>query len=213
MVELKIYNYDGSEAGTAAVAEKLAEGPVRGALLWQSVKRYLAGKRRGRASTLKQGEVQGSKRKPWPQKHTGRARHGYRRSPIWYKGAVVFGPKPRSWAEDMPKKMRKEAMRSAIRDALKREAIKVVDFGDAFAEGPKTKKMKEILGKFGIDAERQSTLIVLCNDQKNVALSARNLARADVLNFSSLHPYWILKNSNIVFSREAWEKVQEVWGK
>ncbi len=212
-MELKVYNYEGKEIDTTVVAEKLAEGPVRGQLLWQSVKRYLAGKRRGRASTLKQGEVQGSKRKPWPQKHTGRARHGYRRSPIWYKGAVVFGPKPRSWAEDMPKKMRKEAMRSAIRDALRRDVVKVVDFGDAFAEGPKTKKMKDILGKFGIDAETQSTLFVLCNDEKNIALSARNLARADVVNFSSLHPYWILKNSNIVFSRNAWEKVQEVWGK
>ena len=212
-MELKVYRYDGTEVENLPVAEKLSEGPVRGKLLWQAVKRYLAGKRRGRASTLKQGEVQGSKRKPWPQKHTGRARHGYRRSPIWYKGAVVFGPKPRSWAEDMPKKMRKEAMRSAIRDALRRDAIKVVDFENAFSEGPKTKKMKEILSKFDIDAEKQSTLIVLCNDEKNVALSARNLARADVINFSSLHPYWILKNSNIVFSRRAWEKVQEVWGK
>ena len=104
-------------------------------------------------------------------------------------------------------------MRSAIRDALRRDSVKVVDFENAFSEGSKTKRMKEILSKFDIDAERQSTLIVLCNDEKNVALSARNLARADVINFSSLHPYWILKNSNIVFSRKAWEKVQEVWGK
>ena len=212
-MEVKVIRYDGSEGGVVEVPQKLSEGPIRGRLLWQAVKRYLAGKRRGRASTLKQGEVRGSGRKPWPQKHTGRARHGYRRSPIWYKGAVVFGPKPRSWAEDMPKKMRKEAMRSAIRDAFKRDAVRIVDFGDYFNDGPKTKKMKEVLANLGIDGDKQSVLFVLTNDQKNIGLSARNLARADVLVVSALHPYWILKDDYIIFSREAWEKVQEVWGK
>jgi len=212
-MEVRVIKYDGSESGVVNVPQTFSEGPIKGRLLWQAVKRYLAGKRRGRASTLKQGEVRGSGRKPWPQKHTGRARHGYRRSPIWYKGAVVFGPKPRSWAEDMPKKMRKEAMRSAIRDAFKRDAVRIVDFGDYFNDGPKTKKMKEVLANLGIDGDKQSVLFVLTNDQENIGLSARNLAKADVLVVSALHPYWILKDDYIIFSREAWEKVQEVWGK
>lgn len=138
-------------------------------------------------------------KKPWVQKHTGRARAGSIRSPLWKGGGVVFGPKPREYSYAIPKKARKQALFSALTARVRDNELVVVE--DLNFDAPKTKQMVEILKALGINGLR--CLIVIPNANEMVWKSARNIPSVKVMNSAELNAYEVLKPEKILLTREA----------
>lgn len=162
--------------------------------------------RRGTASTKKRGEVSGGGRKPWRQKGTGRARQGSIRSPLWKGGGVVFGPKPRSFRIEIPKKVKRLGFLSAISTKLSENKIFVVS-GVKF-DKPSTKEAISLMSKLNLLG---STLFVFSDENGEVLLSMRNIPKILPIHFRFLNTYDIIKHENLVLTKEAFEKVKEVW--
>lgn len=162
--------------------------------------------RQGTASTLRRGEVSGSGKKPWKQKHTGRARAGSIRSPIWRHGGIVFGPRPRSYAYSIPKKKYHAALRSALSARLADGAVMILS--DLSIPEPKTKLLASALAKLGLTA---NTLIVLGGDGASLERAARNLANVKLTTPESLNVYDVLKYQSIVIPEGVLSRLQEVW--
>ncbi len=164
----------------------------------------LAKKRSGTACTKTRGEVSGGGSKPWKQKHTGKARHGSTRSPIWRKGGVVFGPKPKDWSYSLPKKVRRKALLSALSHVNSENGLIVVD-GFGLSE-IKTKTISDFMNTFGIS----STLVIDAGNYDMLKKSAHNITGVKVLKPEGLNVYDILKFKNVVFTEDSLTKVQEV---
>jgi len=162
--------------------------------------------RQGTASTLRRGEVSGSGKKPWKQKHTGRARAGSVRSPIWRHGGIVFGPRPRSYAYSIPKKKYHAALRSALSARLAEGAVMVLS--DLSLPEPKTKLLAKMLTKLGLTSK---TLIVLGNDGGSIERAARNLSDVKLTTPESLNVYDVLRYHAIVIPVGVLSRLQEVW--
>ncbi len=145
-MKVKIFDISGKEIGERELPENIFGLKPNIHLLWLAVKYYLSRRRKGTASTKTRGEVSGGGRKPWPQKHTGRARHGSIRSPLWRKGGVVFGPKPRDFSIKMPYKARIKALFIALSDRAKENRIKIIEGIKAFMEKENIKSLDEIRG-------------------------------------------------------------------
>jgi large subunit ribosomal protein L4 len=126
-VSRPLYKFEGGPVGELELSERLFGYKVNKDLLYRAVRVYLLNLRQGTHSTKTRGEVAGSGKKPWPQKHTGRARHGSRRSPLWRGGGVVFGPKPKDYDYELPKKMRRRALQSALIAKLHEARLGVLD--------------------------------------------------------------------------------------
>jgi len=163
--------------------------------------------RRGTASTKKRGEVRGGGRKPWRQKGTGRARQGSIRSPLWKGGGVVFGPKPRSFRIEIPKRVKRLGFLSSISVKLNENKLFIVN-GIKF-EKPSTKEALHLLNKLNLVG---STLFVFDDSNGEVLLSMRNIPKVLPIHYRFLNSYDILRHENIVMTKEAYEKVKEVWG-
>ncbi len=164
----------------------------------------LAKKRSGTACTKTRGEVRGGGSKPWKQKHMGRARAGSNRSPIWRKGGVVFGPKPKDWSYSLPKKVRRKALLSALSHVSNENGVIVLD--DLKISEIKTKNVSALTDLFEI----KSTLIINTDNYEILKKSARNLSNVKVLKPEGLNVYDILKFKNIVFTVDSLTKTQEV---
>ena len=162
--------------------------------------------RQGTASTLRRGEVSGSGKKPWKQKHTGRARAGSVRSPIWRHGGIVFGPRPRSYAYSIPKKKYHAALRSALSARLAEGAVMVLS--DLSLPEPKTRLLAKMLTKLGLTSK---TLIVLGNDGGSIERAARNLSDVKLTTPESLNVYDVLRYHAIVIPEGVLSRLQEVW--
>ena len=162
--------------------------------------------RQGTASTLRRGEVSGSGKKPWKQKHTGRARAGSVRSQIWRHGGIVFGPRPRSYAYSIPKKKYHAALRSALSARLAEGAVMVLS--DLSLPEPKTKLLAKMLTKLGLTSK---TLIVLGNDGGSIERAARNLSDVKLTTPESLNVYDVLRYHAIVIPEGVLSRLQEVW--
>lgn len=175
-------------------------------LLYRAVKWQMSRRRSGTASTKTRGEVRGGGAKPWKQKNLGRARAGSNRSPLWRKGAVVFGPKPKDWSTDLPKKMRRKALKVSLSFANSEGGVVVLEnlnIGVA-----KTRAVLDLLDRFGLS----SVLFVDNDNYEQLKLSSRNIGKVKVLRTEGINVYDILKFKNVVFSRDAIEKVQGVLG-
>lgn len=159
-----------------------------------AIVRQLANARVGTASTLTRSEVRGGGKKPWKQKGTGRARAGSIRSPLWKGGGVIFGPKPRDYEKDMPKKVRKLALRSA----LSSEVTKVVILGEDMVSSHKTSEFVKLLKNLGLEKVKKVLLVVGDND--NVRLSARNLPNVKVVYPENVGVYDLVNSEKIVIS-------------
>ena len=176
------------------------------ALVHEAVIMQRACERQGTASTLRRGEVSGSGKKPWKQKHTGRARAGSLRSPVWRHGGSVFGPKPRSYAFTMPKKKYRAALQSAL-------SAKVTD-GHLFVvsslslEQPKTKVLAKALAQFASSAP---VLVIAGEGQTGLAQAARNLAKVNVVTPDRLNVYDIVRAGAIVIPERELARMKEVW--
>ena len=162
--------------------------------------------RQGTASTLRRGEVSGSGKKPWKQKHTGRARAGSIRSPVWRHGGTVFGPKPRSYAFGMPRKKYRAALQSALSAKLLEGSVLVVS--DLAIDQAKTKLLAKALTQLGIAG---STLLVIGDPGSNVVQAGKNLAHVTVLRPEELNVYDIVRCNSIVIPQRELDRVREVW--
>ncbi|MFQ5861782.1 MAG: 50S ribosomal protein L4 [Candidatus Brocadiales bacterium] len=196
MIELVVYDSKGKEVEKLELEEARFGGEVRKGLLKEAVIMYEANKRAGTASTKTKAEVSGTGRKPWAQKHTGRARAGTLRSPLFRKGGVVFGPKPRDYSYHIPKKARKQALRSALLGKLLDGEVKVIDKLE-FSK-PSTKKMAGLLRTLGIEG---SCLVVAEDSGHVIWKSARNIPGLKVMKASQLNAYEILKSNRLLITR------------
>jgi large subunit ribosomal protein L4 len=169
-----------------------------------AVVRHLAALRRGTHDTKSRSEVRGGGRKPWKQKGTGRARHGSRRSPQWKGGGTVFGPTPRSYKLDMPKKVRRLALKSALSSKLQEGQLVVLD--QLQLDAPKTKDITAMLQALSIG----NALLVTAQLSENVVLSSRNIPGVLAVDSNNLNVYDLLKHRSVVLTRDAVAKVEEV---
>jgi large subunit ribosomal protein L4 len=161
--------------------------------------------RRGTASTKRRGEVAGSNKKPWRQKGTGRARAGSRRSPLWRKGGIVFGPHPRSYAYSLPRKVRRLALKSALSSKVVSGDLIILD--ELNFEQPKTKVMLGVLENLKVV---RKALIVTAEDNVNLEKSARNIPGIKPLVSAQLNVYDILNCDKLVMTKDAVARVEEV---
>jgi large subunit ribosomal protein L4 len=175
-------------------------------LLAQYVRVYRANQRQGTVKTKTRGEVRGGGRKPWAQKHTGRARHGSIRSPIWKGGGTVHGPQPKDWSLTMSKKMKRKALFSALSQKVKEEGILVLNKLDL--KEIKTKALEEILDKLPV---KDKILIALDKIDEKIILSARNLVGVETVQTKDLNAYEILDNKTIIFLKNSLKVLEETF--
>jgi large subunit ribosomal protein L4 len=202
VLEVPYYNRDGERVGVLEVDESVFGTKVRRRLLHRVVIAYEANRRRGTHSTKTRKEVSYSDRKPWPQKHTGRARAGSRASPIWRHGGIAHGPKPRSYRQDIPRRERREALRSALLGKLRDGEVHVIEGLDM--ERPSTKRMAGILTKIGLD---RSVLIGTEAHNRTAYLAARNLPRVWLRPVAEWNAYDVLRAHALLLTRAALDRL------
>jgi large subunit ribosomal protein L4 len=191
-------------AGSVELDPAIFEAPVKAHLFHAEVRRQLAARRAGTHSTKNRAAVSGGGIKPWKQKGTGRARQGTIRAPQWSGGGVVFGPVPRDYTHDLPKKVRRAALCSALSLRQREGALLVTDVLDV-ADG-KTRHAVEVLRGLGLDAE-QSVLVVLEQANPGVERALRNLPWASVLLVAGLNTYDILRRKKLLLTRGALDAI------
>ena len=162
--------------------------------------------RQGTASTLRRGEVSGSGKKPWKQKHTGRARAGSLRSPVWRHGGTVFGPKPRSYAVGMPKKKYRAAIQSALSAKVSEGGVIVV--AELVIAEAKTKLLAAALAQLEIGGH---ALLVVGDQNSHVVQAGKNLSNVTVLRPEDLNVYDVLRCRSLVIPQGELDRVKEVW--
>lgn len=203
-MKLAIKDIQGIEQGEFDVRFPVVEDGKGTQAVHDVVVAYRAGQRSGTASTKTMGEVAGSGKKPWRQKGTGRARAGSFASPLWRGGGVVFGPKPRDFSKKVSKNTKQLALRKALSERMKAGDVTVVD--DLKLSSPRTKELANVLTTLG---GRGSFLIVTAIADRNVSLASRNLARVELTTSDVLNTYQVLRCDKLIFTRGAFEKVEE----
>src|SRR5512141_1085402 len=193
------YTAKGAARDKVSLPAELFDGTVNMPVMHQAVKAYRANQRQGNAATKTRGFVVGGNQKPWKQKGTGRARQGSTRAPHWVGGGTVFGPRPRSYAEAVPRKVRALARKSALNARAREEAIIIVDALEY--DAPKTSQLVGLLGTLGIAGKK--VLILTDGVKPNVYLSGRNLRDTQVLNYSDVSTYHILWSDVVVIESSA----------
>jgi large subunit ribosomal protein L4 len=206
MPQTTLYARTGEAIGTVELSEELFAAPINAAVLHQVVTAQLAGRRLGTSDTKTRGEVAGGGKKPYRQKGTGRARQGSRRAPHFTGGGVVFGPHPRSYAQRLPRKMKRLALRGALTAKLGGDAIRVLD-----AFGLEAIRTKDLLGVLDNLKVAGRVLIVSPARDERLDLSARNLARVVVLLADSLNVVDLLNADTIVIEQPALARLVEVY--
>ncbi len=202
MIRVPVYSMDGGLVEEMEVEESYLGGRVNRDVLRQAIVTYEANQRRGTAKTKTRSEVSYSNKKPWRQKHTGRARAGTRASPLWVGGGTTFGPVPRDFSKKLNKKMRRKALASALLAKLQAGEIKVLD-GLEILE-PKTREMVRIVRNLGVN---RTFLIVLPRHDALLWRCTRNIPGAAMMNVRELNPYQVLRAREIIFTREAFDQL------
>jgi large subunit ribosomal protein L4 len=205
MPEIDIKDKNNISVGKMDVPEAVFGVTAKQGVLHNAVVNYLANQRQGTHATKTKGLVSGGGKKPWKQKSTGRARAGSSRSPLWRGGGTIFGPQPRDYSYNLPKKAKKSALNAAISGKLADgELIVIEGFG---IEKPSTREMVMLLKNLGIAGK--STLIVLPAKNNTVFLSARNIPGVKVTRVTDLNPYEVASSSRILFDKQAVEMLTE----
>lgn len=205
MATIDIHDLSGVKVGTFDLVDEIF-GAVNEDLIWEAVKHYRAGQHRGTHATKARWQVSGSGKKLWKQKGTGRARIGSIRSPLWRHGGTVHGPQPRSYDYAFPKKKLLGALRSALASKFADGKLVVVSSFDV--KEPKTKLFRESLNKLKIDG---TTLLVDVStaENKNLALSSRNIDGLELVRANEVHPYHLMRFTHVIFAQPALEKLQD----
>lgn len=198
MLEVQLYSSEAKRKGVYVLPAEY-DGRVNEAVLYQAVRAFLANRRRGTAATKTRAEVTGGSHKPWRQKGTGRARQGTIRAAHWRGGGVVFGPKPRSFRIELPRKVRQLARTSALNARALEGAIYVLEslvFGE-----PKTRTMAELIGKLGL--KEKKILVLTADHRPDVFLSGRNIPDVRVLRYRDASAYDVLWSDVLVVEEPA----------
>ena len=204
MPEVPVFDASGAGAQTTTLDDTVFGVEPNKALLHQAVVRQLADARQGTHDTKTRGEVSHTTKKAWRQKGTGRARQGARKkAPHWTGGGVAFGPHPRSYRQDLPKKMRAGAMRSAL--AAKAAAGEVVVMQEFAFDAPSTKALRQLIDRV---APGRSALLVLDGPQPAVQLSARNLPNVKALTTDSINVVDLLRHERLVLTLAAARRLE-----
>src|SRR5579875_1531241 len=205
MANIDVVDLGGKKVGSLELADEIF-GQVNEALLWEAVKAFRAAQRQGTHATKNRKLVAGSGKKLWKQKGTGRARIGSVRSPLWRHGGTVHGPQPRSYEYAFPRKKLLGALRSALATKLADGKLTVVESLEL--NEPKAKLYRTAFNKL----EAKKTVLLVENGQtlgRNLLLGARNLKGIDLVLNNEVHPYDLLRNERVIFSRPAIEKLQD----
>lgn len=204
MPTVEVKNLKNESVGELELKDEVFGAPLNESLIYFAVNNYLTNQRQGTVKTKTRGEVSGSGKKLWRQKGTGRARVASLRSPLWKGGGNVHGPRPRDWKSEMPKKMKRGALRSALSERLREGNLLVVDqltLGDH-----KTKSFVAIAETFGWNSK---TLIVETTPERNLVLSSRNVQGVTVAANVNVNIYDVLYHDKIVFTRDAINALQD----
>ena len=202
-MDLPIVDLTGRTTERVELEERLWGGVVNLRLLAQAVAMYRANARAGTASTKTRGDVRGGGKKPWKQKHTGRARAGSIRSPLWRHGGVTFGPHPRDFGYELPKAIRRKALLESLKGKLKDEELVVVN--EIAASEPKTKPFAKLAETFKVT---RRSLIVLEAFREPVVQSLRNLATFTLCRADDVNAFDVLNTQKILLTKAAFERVQ-----
>ena len=206
MPKANLYNMAGEVVGEVELSEAVFGIEPNETVLHAAIKNYLANRRQGTQSALTKGEVSYSTIKPWRQKGTGRARAGYKGSPVWYHGGVAFAPKPRSYRYTINRKEKRLALKSALSLKAGEQKIYVVD--GLKMDEIKTKTMQQFLTKLGVNCQ---AMIVTDNVDEAVVKSARNIPGVVTTIATILSPYEVMKARALVVDKAALAKIEEVY--
>ena len=204
-----VVNQQNEKVGSLDLRDEVFGGRVKTDLIHESVVRANAAERRGTHATKNRALVSGSGKKPWRQKGTGRARVGEIRNPLWRKGGTVFGPQPRSYEYQLPRKVEKGALRAALSQKLQDGAVTVVE---ALTVGEiKTKAAAEMLRKLGIDGSKKVSKVLLVDvkPEDKLSLSVRNIEGVRLLPSNRISARDVINTRRVVMTRAALEKLQE----
>ena len=203
MQKVQVFDNSGKKVKEVSAPKEVFSSTVNQHLLYEAVVNYRANQRRGTASTKTRAMVRGGGRKPWRQKGTGRARSGSTRSPLWRKGGVTFGPSPRDYSYHLPKKVRRNALKSALAAKLAEKQLMVVE--DLKLKEPKTKEGIKLLESLSLE----SALIVDSYENKNLILAVRNIPKVKAVDHSQVNVYDVLNHKGLVFSQQAFDSLME----
>jgi large subunit ribosomal protein L4 len=206
MPTVDVVDLQSKKVGTVDLPQAVFGCEPRASLVHEAVVMQRACERQGTASTLRRSEVSGSGKKPWKQKHTGRARAGSLRSPVWRHGGIVFGPKPRDYSYTMPKKKYRAALQSAL--SAKLADGKVIVVSDFALAQPKTKLLAKALDQFGLG---ETALVVAADTQVAMSQAARNLSSVKVVSAGQLNVYDVVRAGVVVIHEGELARVAEVW--
>jgi large subunit ribosomal protein L4 len=202
---IDVVNGDNQKVGSVELAESITAGPVKTDLVWESVVRQNASERRGTHMTKNRALVSGGGKKPYKQKGTGRPQVGSSRTPLWRHGGTVFGPQPRSYTYQLPKKVERGALRAALASKLHDGAVVVVDA--LTASERKTKAAVALLKRLGATGR---TVIVDVRLDDNFAASARNIAGVSLVTSQKVTARDLMDATRVIATRAAVERLQEV---
>ncbi len=205
MATAKLYAPTGEEKGTVELPDWAFAQPIHRHVMWEVVRNYLANVRHGTVATTTRSFVSGGGKKPWAQKKTGRARAGTTRSPIWVGGGRAHGPQPRSHSFEVPKKVRRLALRSALSMKARQEHVAVLS--DLPLADAKTREVYSVLKNLGM--ANSKTLLVLPEHDERMLRAARNLPKVSTAVFTNLHTYQVMSSDRLVLLQSTVSKMQE----
>ena len=206
MPQVTVFDMTGKSVGEMTLSDAIFGIEPNTSVMHAAVVNYLANQRQGTQSTLTRSEVSGGGRKPWKQKGTGRARQGSTRAPQWTHGGIALGPKPRDYSYELPKKVKRLALKSAFSTKVADNDLIVVD--NIAVEGFKTKAVVEMLSKLGAD---KKALIVMPELDQKLIKSAANIPGVKTALVNTINVYDILNCDKFIVAKSALEKIEEVY--
>jgi large subunit ribosomal protein L4 len=206
-MDLQVKDNKGKVVGSVAASDEVWRAQSNDALLHQVIVAQQANKRRGTQDTQTRGEVSFSTKKIRPQKGTGQARQGSRRSPVRVGGGVAHGPHPRSYRQRLPKKMRRQALRIALSEKIRDEGVTVLDA--LKLDAPRSSTIRDIVAAFELKGR---TLIVTGSTDQNVVKSANNIPGVEVQAAALMNPLETTSVPNLIITQEALEAINSLWG-
>ena len=206
MPQVTVFDMTGKSVGEMTLSDAIFGIEPNTSVMHAAVVNYLANQRQGTQSTLTRSEVSGGGRKPWKQKGTGRARQGSTRAPQWTHGGIALGPKPRDYSYELPKKVKRLALKSAFSAKVADNNLIVVD--NIAVEGYKTKAVAEMLSNLGAD---KKALIVMPEVDAKLIKSAANIPGVKTALVNTINVYDILNYDKFIVAKSALEKIEEVY--
>lgn len=205
---LDVLKIDGSKSGDkVTLSDSIFAIEPNDHAIYLSVKAFLANQRQGTSKSKERGEVRGGGKKPWKQKGRGGARAGTSRSPLWVGGGTIFGPRPRDYRQDIPKKLKRLARKSAFSYKAKDEQLLVVE--DFNLDAPKTKEFAKILSALKVDGKK--VLLLTESNNQNVYKSGRNISKVKVLEAAKASTYDVLNNQVLILQKSAVKVIENTF--